>query len=237
MTTEHRLSPPPRRLENGVSAALAQSLARGLRSALFGICLALGLASCGGGGGPLNNPPTIDNPGTAGGQKLSFFYFENCINPIFDKLLPIAGTSLTNTCSGSGCHDNAAGTGGAFRVVPALNPVTDYVDITQAPAVIRATNMSKNFYSAQGEADIGTPAQSRLMIKPLVQGVLHGGGQIFVNDQDLNVKLIRYWITHPAPQGQDEFSTGAATSNMFTPPINPLTFDPSTFNPSSCNTQ
>jgi hypothetical protein len=189
--------------------------------------MALGLTSCGG----------VDNPSTIGGQKLSFFYYQNCINPIFDKLLPIVGTSLTNTCSGSGCHDNVAGTGGAFRIVPQLNPVTDYVNPAQPPATIRATNMSKNFYSSQGEADVSTPAQSRLIIKPLVQGVLHGGGQIFPNDQDQNVKLIRYWITHPVPEPQDEFSTGPAVANMFTPPIDFATFNPSTFNPASCNTQ
>jgi hypothetical protein len=40
------------------------------------------------------------------------------------------------------------------------------------------------------------------------------------------VKLIEYWISHPAPQGQDEFST--ATYAMFTPA------DPKT---GSCNTQ
>ena len=39
--------------------------------------------------------------------------------------------------------------------------------------------------------------------------VLHGGGQIFPNDQDPNVKLIAYWISHPVPLGQDEFSATA----------------------------
>ena len=36
--------------------------------------------------------------------------------------------------------------------------------------------MYKNFYSAQGAVVLGSPTQSRLLTKPLVQGVLHGGG-------------------------------------------------------------
>jgi hypothetical protein len=44
---------------------------------------------------------------------------------------------------------------------------------------------------------------------------LHGGGLIFLSDSDPNANLIRYWITRPAPLGQDEFST--ANDTMFTP--------------------
>jgi len=42
--------------------------------------------------------------------------------------------------------------------------------------------------------------------------VLHGGGRIFVDDQDPDVKLIQYWMSHPAAQGQDEFSTPEPTT-------------------------
>ncbi len=202
---------------------------RGLAALCLGV---VGLTSCGG-SNPLDNPATVSNPGSVGGQKLSFLYFETCINPIFDELLPIPGTTRTNTCSGAGCHDNVAGTGGAFRVVPAAQPV----DITLAantPAVIRATaDMYKNFYSAQGEVDVSTPAQSRLLIKPLVQGVLHGGGLVFSGVSDPHVKLIQYWITHPAPIGQDEFST--ASYSMFTPPFDPQ--NPQSTTAANCNTQ
>ena len=95
--------------------------------------------------------------------------------------------------------------------------------------VIRASDMYKNFYSAQGEVVLGAPAQSRLLAKPLLMNVLHGGGQIFANDQDPNVKLIEYWIGNPVPQGQDEFST-TTYSTMFTP-----AFNPSSPNSSTCN--
>ena len=56
--------------------------------------------------------------------------------------------------------------------------------------------------------------------------VLHGGGLIFASPQDPNVKLIEYWISHPMPQSQDEFST--AGNALFTPA------DPAT---GTCNTQ
>jgi hypothetical protein len=86
--------------------------------------------------------------------------------------------------------------------------------------------MYKNFYSAQGEVVTGSLTQSRLLAKPRLLNVLHGGGLIFPDDQDPNVKLISYWITHPMPAGQDEFST--ASNSMFTPA------DPNT---GTCNTQ
>ena len=68
--------------------------------------------------------------------------------------------------------------------------------------------------------------QSRLVQKPLLLNVLHGGGQILSGLSDPNSKLMQYWITHPAPQGQDEFSP--ATYALFTPA------DP---NAGTCNTQ
>ena len=73
---------------------------------------------------------------------------------------------------------------------------------------------------------LGNTGQSRLLAKPLLLNVFHGGGLIFPSDTDPNAKLIKYWITHPAPLGQDEFSP--ATYSMFTPA------DPKT---GTCNTQ
>ena len=191
--------------------------------------VALALASCGGSSSnPFDNPTTVTNgAGSTSGQKLSFAYFQKCINPIFLAQLPIQlnGTTTTNTCAGSGCHAAATGTGGAFRVVPTATDV-DVSDPANTADVIRASDMYKNFYSAQGEVVVGSTTQSRLLAKPQLQGVLHGGGLIFTSATDVNVKLIEYWISHPAPQGQDEFST--ATYAMFTPA------DPTT---GTCNTQ
>lgn len=188
--------------------------------------LCAALASCGGGNSnPLDNPSPIENPPGASGQRLSFAYFQRCINPIFVAQLTIPGSTATNTCAGSGCHDTATGTGGAFRVVPSAQPI-DVLDPANTPDVIRATDIYKNFYSAQGEVVLGSTTQSRLLAKPLLLNVLHGGGQIFANEDDPNAKLIKYWISHPVPLGQDEFST--ATYSMFTPA------DPNT---GTCNTQ
>ena len=197
MTTAHRDEGAGRRAVRGITASCL---------------LALGLAACGGGGSnPVGNPPEVSNPVGTTGQKLSFAYFQKCINPIFLARLQIniGGAISTNTCAGSGCHDNTTGTGGALRVVANAQPV----DLAGTADTIRASDMYKNFYSAQGSVVIGSTTQSRLITKPLVLNVLHGGGLIFENQQDPNAVLIQYWITHPSPNGQDEFST--ATYSMF----------------------
>jgi hypothetical protein len=192
-----------------------------------GLVAAALLAGCGGGGDPLSNPPSVQNPPGKTGEKLAFAYFQKCIAPIFLEELPVVqnGASSTNTCSGAGCHDSNTGTGGALRIIVAAQPV-DLADPANTPDVIRTTDMYKNFYSAQGVTIPGSPIQSRLFEKPLLLNILHGGGQIFPSQDDPHAKLIAYWITHPAPAGQDEFST--ATYSMFTPA------DPAT---GTCNTQ
>lgn len=167
------------------------------------VCVAvvgLGILGVGCGGG------TVNNESATGGQKLSFAYFQRCINPIFLAQLPIPGSAATNTCAGSGCHDNANGTGGAFRVIPSAANV-NLADPANTPDVIRATDMYKNFYTAQGEVVLSSISVSRLLTKPRVQGVLHGGGLIFDSDLDPNVRLLLYWMTHAAPVGQDEFTS------------------------------
>jgi hypothetical protein len=188
-------------------------------------CTAALLAACGGGGSnPLDNPPSVANPAAAGGQRLSFLYFKRCVQPLLDAELRvnIAGSISTNTCASGGCHDNRTGTGGALRLVgdPAAVPAG------AAPDALRDTDLYRNFYSAQGETIVGQPTGSRLLNKPLLRGVLHGGGLIFESEDDDNARLLRYWISRPMPQGQDEFSTAAAS--MFTPP------DPET---GTCNLQ
>ena len=185
------------------------------------------VAGCGGAGNPLGNPSTIDNEAVAGGKKLSFIYFQQCVNPIFLAELQInqGGVTSVNSCSASGCHDNTNGTGGAFRVIAQAQPL-DLGSLASDPQAARASDIYKNFYSAHGEVVFTAPLDSRLLAKPLLRGVLHGGGLIFESTDDENVKRIEYWITHPMPEGQDEFSGAAAA--MFTPA------DPAT---GACNTQ
>jgi hypothetical protein len=175
------------------------------------------LAACGGG-----NPPDVVNTPGGGGQNLSFVYFQKCVNPALIKQLSLP-TGGTGSCAASGCHDNVNGTGGAFRMRESATAV-DLATIT--PDGARLAEMYRNFYSAQGSAVIGSPAASKMLNKPLVKGVLHGGGQIFANADTPEAKLIAYWIGRPMPQGQDEFST--ASASMFTPA------DPAT---GTCNTQ
>ena len=196
---------------------------------LLGAALVAALVSgCGGGeGNPLGNPPTVLNPPASGGQRLSFVYFQRCINPIFLAQLQInqGGVVSTNTCASSGCHDNTTGTGGAFRVVQSAQSV-NLADPANTPDMVRSSDMYKNFYSAQGSSVVGSPAQSRMLTKPLTLNVLHGGGVVFADMNDANARLLAYWIGRPMPQGQDEFSTSANT--MFTPA------DPAT---GACNSQ
>ena len=191
------------------------------QAATAACCALLALAGCGGGSNPLGNPPVVENPGnTTGQQRLSFVYFQKCINPIFIAQLPITvnGATTTNTCAGSGCHSDATGTGGAFRVVPGAQLV-DLSDPANTADVIRTTDMYKNFYSAQGATVLGAADQSLLFRKPLLLNVLHGGGLVFASQQDINARRIAYWISQPAPQGQDEFTfTPADPSGTCTPP-------------------
>lgn len=180
------------------------------------------LAGCGG-GGALDNPPAVANPPGSSGQKLSFLYFQRCVNPILNTPLPIRinGSTSTNTCAAGGCHDNVSGTGGALRLLGGAAAV----DPTAAIDVVRASDMYKNYYSSLGESVVGNPEQSRLLNKPLVRNTLHGGGLIFETAEDPAARLIRYWINRPMPAGQDEFSSAANT--MFSPA------DPAT---GACNT-
>lgn len=199
---------------------LLRTFARGAMLLSF----ASALSACGGGGdggnsNPLGNPATVSNPVNTGGQKLSFVYFQQCINPILLAQLPaLQGGGFTNSCAGAGCHDTVTGAGGALRVVPGAQAV-DMNDPANTPAVIRNSDMYKNYYSAQGAVVVGSSSQSRLLAKPLLT-VQHGGGQIFASISDANAARIAYWINNPMPKGQDEFS--AAASSMFSPP-DPLT--------------
>jgi hypothetical protein len=206
-------------IKNQYLKAVTASWRCGRRSVTAAMLITLAtLASCGGeSSNPLGNAPTVNNPTQTGGTYLSFAYYQKCINPIFLAQIQtqLGNVTSTSTCAGSGCHETTTGAGGAFRLVSGAQPI-DLSNAANTPAVIRASDMYKNFYSAQAAVLIGSPTQSRLVNKPMVRGVLHGGGLIFLDDTDPNVQLFNYWISHPAPQGQDEFST--ATYSMFTPP-------------------
>jgi len=180
--------------------------------------LAAALGACGGSGNgnPLDNPPLVANPpGAAGQSTLSFAYFQRCINPVFLEPLPITlnGVPTTNSCSNAGCHADATGSGGAFRIIPGATPLVMPVPALgnlpavpgAAPDAIRLSQMYRNFISAQGEVIINSPAQSLLVEKPLLINVQHGGGRVFSSASDPHIALFEYWIGHPTPAGTGEF--------------------------------
>jgi hypothetical protein len=177
------------------------------------LCGWAGLLTACGGGNPIDNPADVANPPATGARKLSFAYFQRCIQPILTAQLPVTlnGVTTVNSCASAGCHDDTSGTGGALRV----RGVAADVGLSDAPDLIRATDMYRNFYSSQGEVVFGNALASRLVAKPLVLNVLHGGGVVFDSVEDPNVKRLRYWIEHPMPEGQDEFSS--AGNALFTP--------------------
>ncbi len=182
-------------------------MTRDLRPARLPFLLSATLLAGCGGSSPLDNPDTVLNPPGTSGQKLSFVYFQRCVNPVLNTPLPvvIGGVTTTNTCAASGCHDNTSGTGGALRLLGSA-PV---VDPTLPAATLRESDMYKNYYSSLGESVVGAPDQSRLLNKPLVRNTLHGGGLIFESADVQAARLISYWINRPMPQGQDEFSNAA----------------------------
>lgn len=177
------------------------------------LALTAALTACGGGGNPLDNPATITNTAAEAGRKLSFAYYQKCVNPILLELLPIQGSSATNTCAGGGCHDVNTGAGGSFRINPRATEVVLNTPLdAEAVAAIRLTEMYRNFRSAQAQVVFAEPAASRLINKPLVRGVLHGGGRVFVDENDPKARPLVYWMSHPVPQGLDEFSAPAPAS-------------------------
>jgi hypothetical protein len=133
---------------------------------LAAFALAAALGGCGGGSNPLDNPPAVENPPGVGGQKLSYAYFQRCVFPIFLAQLPIhqGNVSSINTCAASGCHDNTNGTGGRFRVIGNA-AVVDVTDPANTPDAIRATDMYKNFYSAQAATVLGAPTAEPLLLQ------------------------------------------------------------------------
>lgn len=185
------------------------------RPAAAAAAAAVALAACGG-GNPLSNPPDIENPPGSSGQKLSFAYFQRCVNPVLKAVLTIHQNGQTSqaTCASGGCHDNVSGTGGALRLIGNAPDVDLSGTLGARADEIRAAPIYVSFYSSQASTVIGSPGESRLLNKPLVRGTLHGGGLIFESVTDPNAVLFNYWITHPMPAGQDEF--GDAAKDLFT---------------------
>jgi hypothetical protein len=155
------------------------------------IVLALALAACG---------DDVDlEPVAASGSTLCVADFEMCVNPIFDAI--VTGRSGQATCSGSGCHDVGAGSGGAFKIFPDAQP--------DSPEIMA------NFFAAKGFANLDAPSLSKLLLEPL-QGVssisgTHTGGDIFPDTGDACYQAIEEWASVRVED------SGAATCGFCTP--------------------
>lgn len=179
--------------------------------AMAGAILATALTGCGA-GNPLDNTANVDNSATITGKKLSLAYFQYCVMPVLETdLASPDGGSGVNNCASSGCHNDNAGTGGALRLV--RNAAA--LDVSTADDTSHTTDMYRNFYSGQGVTVPGSPYASRLLAKPLLISVLHGGGLIFKDKTTQEARTLRYWIEHPVPTTSNEFDTGASVQGMF----------------------
>ena len=140
-------------------------------------------------------------PGSSG-KTLCFDYYQRCVNPVFsDVQLYGAVPTATSNCSASGCHQAGVGPGGALKIHPGLSaaPLT-------TPAQDRTTQMYANFLSAKGSSNLGSPRQSFLLKKPLVE-VFHGGARIFPDDTVRGTREFEFWISQNV---DDEFSAQCA---------------------------
>jgi hypothetical protein len=142
---------------------------------------------------------------------LCFDYFQQCVYPIaLDAQLAVdldnnGSFESVRRCSDSGCHNSSGNSGGGLRLTPNLSPVP----LTPSDQA-RLTQMYINFLSAKGRADLTDPRQSPLLKEPLFE-VNHGGGRVFVSDQDNAARQLSYWINNRVPGGGDEFAPFCAT--------------------------
>jgi hypothetical protein len=207
----------PSLLMPSVSARHRRARARAVAGLPALLCAVL-LGGCGGGNNanPADNPPDIANPTVLSTTKrLSFAYFQRCVQPILEAELPstVNGVPTMGSCAASGCHDRRSATGGALRLVAGAQ-FQSFEPNPSNTTQLRQSEMYRNFISAQAAVVPGQPADSLLLNKPLGNGVLHAGGVAFTSANDLNARVMAYWIARPLPEGQDEFS---AAGNLLFP--------------------
>ena len=129
----------------------------------------------------------VDLEPAANTQQLCQEYYEACINPLLTQPHSIISRGVSVTCSSAGCHDNVAGSGGAFKIDSSAQAGTDA--------------MTTNYHAARGFTNLSDPVNSKLLLEPLagsdaISGT-HGGGDIFADPNDSAYQEIYYWITHP----------------------------------------
>jgi hypothetical protein len=140
----------------------------GRMPASFLIGLAILLGGCG---------SEVPSTPVTTGLTLDCALFQSSVNAIFDA--DIGG----RTCSASGCHTVFGSAGGAFKIYP--------------NAVANSVEMQANYLAAKGFSNLGSPADSKVLLEPLEgsQSIVgsHTGGDIFVLG-DANYMTIYTWI-------------------------------------------
>ena len=146
--------------------------------------LVLQLAGCGadvGAGSAANN-----------GQTLCLSDFIACVNPIYNATMQNSG-GLPVQCASSGCHELGSGSGGSLRVYP------NSVD---------AGELQINFISSLSNANLGAPASSKLLTKPVAGPVGHAGGDIIPDSSDPCYAAILAWVTNSVVDQADPVACG-----------------------------
>ena len=126
----------------------------------------------------------VSTSAVTSGQTLSSTFFDANVNPILDK--DIGG----KTCSSGLCHgineDGTPSNGGTFKIY--ANPST-------------AIRRRANFLAAFGAANLNSPSQSKLLLKPLalsLGGINHGGDDVlFTTGPGSDYDVILTWISSP----------------------------------------
>ena len=147
---------------------------------------------------------SADNSPVQGtGTALCYVDYQKCINPIFDAAFQGQapdGSFGTKTCSAGGCHSEASGSGGAFKIFP------------NASADPTGQQMQANYFSARAFANLDDPADSKLLLKPSASGrtagVGHAGGNIFPTDTDACHVAIQTWISNRVDDENDPNACG-----------------------------
>ena len=143
--------------------------------------------------------------------------------------LPIQlnGTTTTNTCAGSGCHDNANGTGGAFRVVADARPSRPHRSGEHGRRHPRQRHVQELLLGA-GRGGVRLAAQSRLLWPSRwCTACCTAAADLRRTRHDANAQADRV-LDQPPGAARARTSSARATYSMFTPA------DPNT---GTCNTQ
>lgn len=119
-------------------------------------------------------------PVQSSGSTLCVSDFERCVTPVLDA--SINSRTGPATCSAAGCHSQASGSGGAFKIFPNPQP--------------GSSQSLANFFAARGFANLDNPSASRLLTKPDADSVPHAGGDIFPSTADACRAAIATWISN-----------------------------------------